>query len=85
MLPNQAKVLNQSTVDLGWAQANDYMVQLAPPAGGTTGQGFERHVIIQVDAVRAYDFFMTAPTADQLNQLVPVLEHMLGSIKFGTS
>jgi hypothetical protein len=70
LLPNQASVLDQTTVDLGWAQAMRYDVSLPATSvvGGDPGRAVTVLVLI---GPRAYDFSLSARSQDQ--------DHVLGS------
>ncbi len=75
MLPANSQILQNQSANLGWATATQYNIQVT--SGSSTL--YETHMIAQI-GTRAYDLFAVGSTADQLNELQPVLQHMLSSV-----
>jgi hypothetical protein len=79
LLPNHATVVDQSTVDLGWALGTGY--DLTVPASAAAGGGKpERqfHVLVLIGA-RAYDFSVGASDSDRLAAARSTFDHILTS------
>ncbi len=85
MLPTPSQVIHSEPVELGWASGRRFTVEVYAPAaqGGDTRapvQSVETHVIVVVsqgDTRRAFDFYASGQTAEQLAILEPSLQHML--------
>jgi Tol biopolymer transport system component len=91
MLPGPSLVLDSVPVDLGWASGQRLTAEVYAPAvsgGGSDAaasvKAVERHTVVVVnqgDMRRAYDFYASAPNADVLSMLDPVLDAMVSSVK----
>jgi Tol biopolymer transport system component len=91
MLPNPSLVLDSVPVDLGWASGHRLTVEVYAPAvsgGGSdlapSVKAVERHTVVVVNqgyGRRVYDFYASAPTADALATLDPVLDAMVSSVE----
>jgi len=87
MLPTPSQVIHSEPVELGWGSGRRFTVEVYAPAaqGGDTRssvQSVETHVLIVVsqgDTRRAFDFYASGQTAEQLAILEPSLQHMLDS------
>ena len=85
MLPTSSQIIHSEPVELGWASGQSFTVEVYAPAaqGDDTRapvQSVETHVLIVVslgDTRRAFDFYATGQTAEQLAILEPSLQHML--------
>jgi len=85
MLPTPSQVIHSEPVELGWGSGRRFTVEVYAPAaqGGDTQapvQSVETHVLIMVslgDTRRAFDFYASGQTAEQLTILEPSLQHML--------
>ncbi|MBC7334652.1 MAG: VCBS repeat-containing protein [Clostridia bacterium] len=85
LLPTPSQIIHSEPVELSWASGRSFTVEVYAPAaqGGDTQapvQSVETHMLIVVslgDTRRAFDFFASGQTAEQLNILAPSLQHML--------
>jgi hypothetical protein len=80
LLPQPAQVVASTEVDLGWAQGRSFTLEVYDAAGAVASM--ERHVVVTVaqdGTRRAYDLYAAGKTAELLEALAPVLEHMLAS------
>ena len=85
MLPTPSQVIHSEPVELGWGSGRRFTVEVyAPAAQGDDArapvQSVETHVLIVVslgDTRRAFDFYASGQTAEQLAILEPSLQHML--------
>lgn len=85
LLPNHSQTIHSEPVEMGWASGRRFTVEVYVPVaqGGDTRapvQSVETHVIVvlsQGDTRRAFDFYASGQTAEQLANLEPSLQHML--------
>lgn len=85
MLPTPSQVVHSEPVELDRASGRRFTVEVYAPAaqGGDTQapvQSVETHVLIVVSlggTRRAFDFYASGQTAEQLDILEPSLQHML--------
>ena len=85
MLPTPSQIIHSEPVELDWGSGRRFTVEVYAPAaqGGDTQapvQSVETHVLIVVslgDARRAFDFYASDQTAEQLAILEPSLQHVL--------
>ena len=85
MLPTPSQVIHSEPVELGWGSGRRFTVEIYAPAaqGGDTQapvQSVETHVLIVVslgNTRRAFDFYASGQTAEQLAILEPSLQHVL--------
>ena len=85
MLPHHSQIIHSEPVELDWASGRSFTVEVYAPAaqGDDTRapvQSVEIHVLIVVslgDTRRAFDFYASGQTAEQLAILEPSLQHML--------
>jgi hypothetical protein len=85
MLPQSAQILESREVTLSWGEGRSFTVEVYGPAAQGAGekapvQAFELHTLFEIerdDARRGVDLYASAPTFDELNVLVAVLQHML--------
>lgn len=81
MLPNHSQVLQSTPMDLGWAKATVYTVQVSDSAAeGGSAQGIQTHIIAVAGGKRAYDFYASGRNSDDMALLQPVLQHMVSTI-----
>lgn len=81
MLPNHSQVLQSTPMDLGWAKATVYTVQLSDSAAeGGSAQGIQTHIIAIAGGKRAYDFYASGRNSDDMEMLQPILQHMVSTI-----
>ena len=90
LLPSPSLVLDSVPVDLGWSSGHWLTVEVYAPAASGEGseaapivQAFEMHALVVVNqgyGRRAYDFYASAPNADVLSTLDPVLDAMVSSV-----
>ncbi|MDF1514940.1 MAG: hypothetical protein P1S60_14110 [Anaerolineae bacterium] len=92
LLPNHSQILDSEEVDLVWGQGRSFTLEVYAPAaqdGDTQApvESVEQHLIIVLEqdgGRRAYDFYAAATTAEQLDVVMPVYRHLLGSIAWNT-
>jgi hypothetical protein len=85
MLPTPSQVIHSEPIELGWASGRSFTVEVYAPAaqGDDTRapvQSVETHVIVVIslkDTRRAFDFYASGQTTEQLAILEPSLQHML--------
>lgn len=85
MLPTPSQIIHSEPVELDWGSGRRFTVEVYAPAaqGGDTQapvQSVETHVLIVVslgDTRRAFDFYASGQTAEQLAILKPSLQHVL--------
>ena len=85
MLPTPSQIIHSEPVELDWGSGRRFTVEVYAPAaqGDDTRapvQSVETHVLIVVslgDARRAFDFYASDQTAEQLAILEPSLQHVL--------
>jgi len=88
LLPNHSQILDSEEVDLTWGQGRSFMLEVyAPAAQGEDTQSpvasVEQHLIVvmgQNGERRAYDFYASAKSTEQLDIMMPVYHHLMGSI-----
>jgi len=93
MLPTPSQVIRSETVELGWTSGRSFTVEVyAPVAQGDDTrapvQSVETHVLIVVslgETRRAFDFYASGQTAEQLALLEPSLQHMLETSAKGST
>ncbi len=87
LLPTPSQIVESEEVDLAWAKGRSFTLEVYGP---TTESGdskapivaMEQHVIVVVEqdsGRRAYDFYASAKTAEQLAVVKPVFHQMLAS------
>jgi len=91
MLPSPPLVLDSVPVDLGWGSGHWLTIDVYAPAALGEGsdaapsvQAVETHALVVVnqgDGRRAYDFYASAPNADLLSTLDPILDAMVSSVE----
>ncbi len=85
MLPTPSQVIHSEPVELGWGSGRRFTLEVYAPAAQDDDtqapvQLVETHVLIVVglgDTRRAFDFYASGQTAEQLAMLEPSLQHML--------
>jgi hypothetical protein len=86
LLPMPSQVLESSPVDVAWGSGRSFTVEVYSAA--TEGQGqapvvaFETHILVSLEqggGRRAFDFYASAPTREELVALQPALDHLLYS------
>jgi len=85
MLPTPSQIIHSEPVELDWGSGRRFTVEVYAPAaqGGDTQapvQSVETHVLIVVslgNTRRAFDFYASGQTAEQLAILEPSLQHVL--------
>ena len=81
MLPNHSQTLQTTPVDLPWGKGTSYRLEVSDPAAaGGQPSSFEQHVVVNLGDKVAYDFCASAPTAEGLAKLQPILQQMLSSV-----
>jgi len=86
-LPTPSQVIHSEPVELGWASGRSFTLEVYTPAaqGGDTRapvQSVETHVLVVVslgDTRRAFDFYASGQTAEQLAILEPSLQNILAT------
>ncbi len=83
MFPPMSDVVVEGALDLGWAQAVMYAVQVAAPvAQSYMVVAQERHaIVLRPDEGRAYDLFASVPGMEQLADLEVHYRYMLASVR----
>jgi hypothetical protein len=87
MLPNHSQTLQSEPVELDWGNGRRFTVEVYGPAiqGGDTQapvQSVETHILViasQGDARRAFDFYASGRTTEQITSLEPALQRVLDS------
>jgi len=87
LLPTPSQVIHSEPVELGWVSGRSFTLEVYAPAVQSDDtrapvQSVETHVIVVVslgDTRRAFDFYASGQTAEQLAILEPSLQHMLGT------
>lgn len=86
LLPGNSQVLSSEVVAVPWGQARWVTLEVRGSAEGGQGQApvvaVETHVLVATvegGRRRGYDFYASAPTAEALASLQPVLEAMIQS------
>ncbi|MBN2393489.1 MAG: hypothetical protein JXR84_22340 [Anaerolineae bacterium] len=93
LLPDNAQILESEEVDLTWSTGRSFTLEVyAPAAEGGDAKApvaaVEQHLIVVMEqdgGRRAYDFYAVATTAEQLDVVMPVYHHLLGSIGWDTA
>lgn len=78
MLPNNGKVVSRESVELGWGAGVRYRIEVRGPTGEVNA--VEEHLIAPLDQNIAYDFFAGGPTAQDLDRLQDVYQHLLNTV-----
>jgi hypothetical protein len=86
LLPSPSQVLESSAVDVVWGSGRSFTIEVYGPAAEDEGQApveaYETHVLVsleQSDGRRAFDFYASAPTWEEMTPLVSILDHLLYS------
>jgi hypothetical protein len=87
LLPGPAQVLNSEPVDLAWGSGRRVTLEVYGPqagAGGTKApvESVETHVLIVLQeggSRRAYDLYAAGRSAQELQAIEPMLQHLLDS------
>ena len=86
LLPAGAQVLSSEAAGVPWGQARRVTLEVYGPAEAGQGQApvtaVEMHVLVVTSEGgqrRGYDFYASAPTADELAALQPVLDALVQS------
>jgi hypothetical protein len=86
LLPANSQILDSQPVDVPWGQARRVTVEVYGAAEAGQGQAPVQAVEIHILVVtsldgqrRGYDFYASAPTAEQLAPLQPVLDAVVQS------
>ncbi len=83
-LPANVQIVRTDSVDLGWAKATRYTVNVIDPNNESAPpSSVQVHTIAQTPDNRAYDLFISGHNADEVASLQPVVEHMLTSVRIG--
>jgi len=87
MLPNSSQILASEPAELSWGEGRSFTLELYSPAAEgeqASVQAVETHVLIvlqQNENRRGIDLYASAPTADALASIQPILDHAVKSAR----
>ncbi len=82
LLPAGARILQTSSVGLGWTEGTAFTVQLVVD---NTAIAVEKHIIFRPEAQLAVDIYVSGRNTPELVALQPVLDRLLNSVTLSSN